>query len=122
MCESTSIFEADNLYLLLFILFSSFSAFFNDDTALRNSEIHLLKEILAHPSLLQPLMEESKSPEEEEEEEDEGEGEEKGKEAKMNAAPLPTLNAANTIVTILEAIQLARENGQNDRKSNYVLL
>lgn len=98
--------------------------FFNDDAALRNSEIHLLKEILAHESFFRALLlappstdEESSSDDEEEEEEAEAED---GAE-KPAKVVLPALNLSSFLTQLLRSILLAKADGATGRAENYLL-
>lgn len=80
--------------------------FFNDDGALRNSEVHLLKELLAHPRLFEALLLTAPSPD---------------ADADSDDQPLPPLTVARVAITLLNAAMLAKEDGQEGRKLNYDL-
>jgi hypothetical protein len=108
----------------------------SDEAALRNSEIHLLGEMLARRELFQALLEKEREPEEEEEEddeedeEDEEEAEKEEEEAAANAhagpaapalPPLPAVTPGSLLHTLLRALSLARADGsaQAERVFQY---
>lgn len=83
--------------------------FFNDDSALRNSEVHLLKELLAHPRLFEALLLTAPSADAD------------ADDANPDEQPLPPLTVARVVITLLNAAMLAKEDGQEGRKLNYDL-
>lgn len=84
--------------------------FFNDDGALRNSEVHLLKELLAHPRLFEALLLTAPSPDADAD-----------ADVDPDDQPLPPLTVARVAITLLNAAMLAKEDGQEGRKLNYDL-
>ena len=99
--------------------------FFNDDAALRNSEIHLLKEILAHECFFRALLlttpgengaEESSSEDEEDEDEEAEDGA-----AKPAKVVLPPLTLSSLLIQLLRSMLLAKSDGAQGRAENYLL-
>lgn len=112
------------LTLLLFLVPSlAFRClvFFDDDAALRNSEIHLLKEIASHTHLFHKLISFQPVPKIAEEDANEEDEKEKTETDEKKVEPFPPLTPTNVILTLLQSILLAAEDGQRERKENYLL-
>jgi len=98
--------------------------FFGEDEALRNSECHLIKEILMHPKVFDAVMQDSEST-------DEKASQNSCTQASTNATssspstdsttPPSSLTVPHLILTLLNGIILADEDGQEGRKYNYQL-
>lgn len=103
-----------------------FLVFFNDDSALRNSEIHLIKEIVSsHPTLFSHIFTQSNQPSSVQhltmptEEGDEEAMDDNDSSPAHLLPPLPQMSSSYFIVTLIQSMLAAIEDGQTSRKENY---
>lgn len=91
--------------------------FFNDDAALRNSEVFLLKEMVSHTELFKAILASSSSESSSSSSVDVAEK----VDDKKVVDNLPPLTASNLVLTLLSSLILAKEDGQRERKENYTI-